>query len=393
MPSRPLSALLLLFACLPAFGQGEGGENGEGESAAFAVSEAIGRQRDVRAEAEAELERLLAREAADVLEAGEPIARRGDSLADALTNFGKAAGLPILLDRRSLEVDGIDLRDVILGDPPTVPTAVPVTVRRVLSLLLEAGPEIPLAAVNEGGLLRITTLDYAEQWMITRTYDVRDLVRFRSTRAASAGLLLDSYGPRPVSGAIGGGGLGGGGLGAGPPSSGGGSGGRGAGGFGGGAFSLPPGAGRIAANAALPAAVSVQDQGAVTYADRAAAEWEARLKFFDRRLELLPGDPDDAVYGYAFYPLIDLIQSVTGGAEYGGGWEDIDGTGGTIQELETGPAGTGRAVLVVRQTDAVHRQIVDLLGDLRAAPGEELEPSEEEPAADAAPPAAEDAGN
>ena len=106
------------------------------------------------------------------------------------------------------------------------------------------------------------------------------------------------------------------------------------------------------------------------------------MKFFERRLELLPGAPDDAVYGYDFYPLIDLIQSVTGGSENGGGWEDIDGTGGTIVELETGPAGTGRAVLVVRQTDAVHRQIVDLLGDLRAAPGEELEPQEVEAPAD-----------
>ena len=43
--------------------------------------------------------------------------------------------------------------------------------------------------------------------------------------------------------------------------------------------------------------------------------------------------------------------------------------------MQTGPAGAGRAVLVVRQTDAVHCQIVDLLADLRAAPGAELEPA------------------
>ncbi|NNJ28173.1 hypothetical protein LzC2_42850 [Planctomycetes bacterium LzC2] len=113
---------------------------------------------------------------------------------------------------------------------------------------------------------------------------------------------------------------------------------------------------------------------AVTAADRAAAEWDARLKFFEKRLELLPGDPQDAVYGYAFQSLIDLIHATTGGVGEGGGWEEIEGEGGAMEYLETGPAGTGRAVLVVRQTDAVHRQIVALLTDLRAAPGEELDP-------------------
>ena len=379
MPVRPIAPLLLGFCCLSAAAQGGGEQPADDESPpAFAVNEAIGRQRAVRAEAEAELERLLAREAADVLEAGEPIARRGDSLNDALAKFGEAAGLPILLDRPSLELEGLDLRDVILGDPPVVPAAVPVTVRRVLGLLLEAVPDVPLAAVNDGGLLRITTADSAAERLVTRTYDVRDLARFRSTRAASAGLLLDAYGPTPMGGGgvMGGGGLGGGGLGGGGL---GGGGGRGAGGFGGGgAFSLPPRAGRLSATAGLPAAVGLRQQPAVTAADRAAAEWEARLKFFERRLELLPGDPDDAVYGYQFQPLIDLLQTSTGGVDAGGGWLEIDGEGGSIEELETGPAGTGRAVLVVRQTDAVHRQIVELLGDLRAAPGDELEPEREE---------------
>ena len=375
---RPLFALPLALACLPAVGQ-EGDDdppNGDGPPA-FAVSEAIAAQRAVRAEAEAELERLLAREAADVLEVGAPIAERGDSLNDALKKFADETGLPLLLDRRNLEASGIDLRDVILGDQPTVPEAVPVTVRRVLGLLLEAAPDERLTAVNDGGLLRVTTADFADERLVTRTYDVRDLVRFRSTRAASAGLLLDAYAPRPLGG--GGGGLGGGGGGgAGPATRG-----RGAGGFGGaGAFSLPPGATRAAAVAAGTAVPAWR--GEPTVSDRAAAEWEARLKFFERRLELLPGEPDDAVYGYDFLPLIDLIQSVTGGSANGGGWEDVDGTGGTIEELETGPAGTGRAVLVVRQTDAVHRQIVDLLGDLRAAPGEELEPAEAEAPADGA---------
>ena len=391
MSARLPFAVLLGLCCLPAFGQGaDDGGGDENGSVEFAVNEAIAAQRAVRAEAEAELERLLAREAGEVLAVGEPIASRGDSLADALANFGEKAGLPVLLDQPALDIDGIELRDIILGDPPVVPRAVPVTLRRMLGLLLEHSGE-ELTAVNDGGLLRITTVVEAELKLVTRTYDVRDLVRYRATRAASAGLLLDAYAPAPISG--GGGGLGGGGLGGGELGGGGLGGGlggggsmgggaprrsgRGAGGFGGGAFSLPTDGTRAAATVAatVPAFARRQDQGPVTAADRAAAEWEARLKFFERRLELLPGEPDDAVYGYDFGPLIDLLITSTGGQDNGGLWQDEGGLG-SVEELETGPAGSGRAVLVIRQTDPVHRQIVDLLNDLRAAPGEELEPAE-----------------
>ncbi len=410
LPARPLPAALaaLLIGLSPlcdatAVGQEDAGPKegaGPKEDAAapggeVARDEAIIQQRAVRGRAEATLERLLAREAADVLPAGKPIAQRGDSLADALHQFGQDAGLPILLDRARLEAQGLDLRDVILGDPPTVPAAVPVTVRRVLGLLLDTAPDVALVALNDGGLLLVTTREHADERLVTRSYDVRDLVRFRSTRAASAGLLLESYGPTPFRGQGGGFGGQGGGTGVGGGGMGSGGGGRGAGGFGGGAFSLPS-AGPImhipAQTSAIlaPAAAGAWQNvaltpAALTPADRAAAEWEARLKFFERRLELLPGKPEDAVYGYDFRPLIDLLQSTTGGVEQGGPWEMIHGEGGAVDSLETGPAGTGRAVLVVRQTDAVHRQIVDLFADLRAAPGDELEPeAAAEPAAEPA---------
>ena len=385
MTTRPLLTALLALCCLPAAAQEtETAADGEEASPEFAVHGAIADQRAVRAEAEAQLERLLAREAADVLAAGEPIARRGDSLADALTNFGETAGLPILLDRRSLEQEGIDLRDVILGDPPTVPTAVPVTLRRVLGLLLEAVPDVELAAVNDGGLLRVTTAENAADRLTTRTYDVRDLVRFRSSRAAAAG-LLDGNLPRvPVVGGGGGFGGGGGAFGGGESGGGGRGGGLGGGGgFGGGAFSVPATGGTARVLAAAVPAVMASHEGGGHAASAAAAEWEARLKFFERRLELLPGEPADPVYGYDFRPLTDLIRGTTGGSNEGGPWLTVEGDGGTIESLATGPSGTGRAVIVVRQTDAVHRQIVDLLTDLRAAPGDELNP--EDPPADAEP--------
>ncbi|WP_171189124.1 hypothetical protein, partial [Alienimonas chondri] len=213
MLARPfpvaLAALPLLVAPLCAVGQEGAGQQSDApapaakmaEAATSPVEDGIIEQGAVRAEAEAMLEALLAREASKVLTAGEPIAQRGDSLADALAQFGKEAGLPIFLDRPQLELQKIDLRDVILGDPPEVPTAVPVTVGRMLSLLLETVQTAPLTAVNDGGLLRITTQDFADERLVTRSYDVRDLVRFRSTRAASAGLLLDAYAPTPMTGA------------------------------------------------------------------------------------------------------------------------------------------------------------------------------------------------
>ena len=376
MPVRPL--LFVVFAGavgltgVPAPAQdGEPTPEGEpqlSEPQLTEVQRAIRSQQAVWEAAEAELERLLARPAGEVLEAGEPIAARGDTLDEALAKIAEKAGLPILPDRKSLDLEGLKLRDFVLVDPPSVPEGVPITLARMIELLLESLPGVPLTAVNDGGLLRVTTVTEAETRLISRTYDVRDLVRYRATRAASAGLLLDNYGPGGLGGGMGagGGGLGGGGGGFG-------AGGRGAGGFGGGAFSLPATGAAVAAG---PVIAGASQGGEITASDRAAAEWEARLKFFERKLELLPGDPDDAVYGYNFQPLIDLIVSSTGGPDNGGDWEE-DGGFGSIEELETGPAGSGRAVLVVRQTDAVHRQIVRLLADLRAAPGRPLDPLDE----------------
>ena len=48
---------------------------------------------------------------------------------------------------------------------------------------------------------------------------------------------------------------------------------------------------------------------------------------------------DDSLAGGSmanFDPLIDLIQATTGGLENGGGWEDIDGEGGSLEEYASG---------------------------------------------------------
>ncbi len=56
-----------------------------------------------------------------------------------------------------------------------------------------------------------------------------------------------------------------------------------------------------------------------------------------------------------FQPLIDLIISTTGGTENGGGWEEIDGAGGSLEEYESGvrvdPLGKMAALTVRERAD------------------------------------------
>ncbi|NNJ27715.1 hypothetical protein LzC2_38230 [Planctomycetes bacterium LzC2] len=61
--------------------------------------------------------------------------------------------------------------------------------------------------------------------------------------------------------------------------------------------------------------------------------------------------------------LVELIRTTTGGPQNGGGWERTGGGFGGAGYARLGAFG---GVLVVRQTEAVHRQIADLLIVLRA---------------------------
>ena len=170
--------------------------------------------------------------------------RPGDDLATAVDAVATQAGVPILPDRRALSLEGIELGDVLLENPPELEG---LTLRRSLAVLLE-NVEPPLVAAPRDGLLYVTTAAEAARYLDTRIYNVRDL-------------LADV---RP----------------AGPP-------------------------------------------------ERAADE------------------------------LLNVVTSVTGGADNGGDWQRIGaGPGpGTIEDFD--------GLLAVRQTAAVHRQIEELLAALR----------------------------
>ena len=156
--------------------------------------------------------------------------RPGDSLADALDSLATQFDITVLPDAQALELEGIDLADLVLENPPELEG---VKLKSALKLLLE-GLQVPLTYIVEDEVMKITTVTEAETKLFTRVYPVGDLV-----------VPIIQLGGGGGGGGLGGGGGGlgggGGGLGGGGGGLGGGGGGLGGGGggFGGGAFSLP----------------------------------------------------------------------------------------------------------------------------------------------------------
>ena len=286
-----------------------------GQEDAAPLAEALNAQQRVRQAAEAALEARLAKTVAQ-LYGPNGLLLKGVSLRFALERMIEPAGIDVRPDQRALDLDGISLADIRV-DEFDVPTALPITLRTALELLLEGSGET-LVLRNRAGVLTVTTAAEAELALHTRTYDVADLVRVSMPRAEAAGIVAhrpgcfsDDYRRRYfATGELGGlpsdGGLGGGFDGSGDP----------------------------------PA-------GDPLLSDRA---WEPVVR-------------------YDFQPLIDLLIATTGGADDGGLWQDEGGLG-TMEEALHGEGDERRAGLVIRQTDVVHRQISDLLADLRALPAD-----------------------
>ena len=237
----------------------------------------------------------------------------GDTLAAALDTLFEGTGVIWRGDRQALELDGLSLDDIVLENPLPLPAG-RFSVRKALEELLSP-VEVPLTYLNDGGVLAVTTVTEAEDRLTTRLYEVRDVLE------ANAVIARAAWTPRPpLMGGHGGSGIGGG---------------TGAGGFGGGAFSI----------------------GAAQHGGGASLGVESVAKPLSEPTER-PTLAQAAVGGYQ--PLIDLIVSTTGGPDNGGEWED-DGGFGTIEEFN--------GALVIRQTDAVHRQVARLLADLRSVGG------------------------
>ncbi|MFH5805123.1 hypothetical protein [Alienimonas sp. DA493] len=214
------------------------------------------------------------------------------SLPDALSIL-----LPdqtVLPDTPRLDLEGVDLRDLSLADGLRLPAG-RFPVRTAVEEALILVNDVPLTYLNDGGVLRITTQDYADETLVTRVYPVRDLLA-----AAGAAYHWDPV-PTRIESAQG-------------PT--------------GGQFGPLPVVNRVDEGSALAAGTN----GNASTLDAAVS---------------------------AEQPLIHLIQTVTGGIDQGGGWEEIDGEGGAMSFFN--------GVLTVRQTQAVHRQIETLLADLRAA--------------------------
>ncbi len=241
----------------------------------------------------AELEALLDARRVDL----SPL-RPGDTLAEALDHFEVASGVVILPDAARLDPVGVDLRDLPIEDPPELEG---IKLRSALNLLLGSVNDVPLTYLVVDGVLKITTQDYADEYLVTRVYRVRDLLEAAGPWVFSeadwrAAALLECLTPEPMVSSMG----------------------------------------------------VMQSTPLVTAPRCAACEP-------DPPVEPTPAD----VVKFAEKRLVEVIMNSTGGLEDGGGWLEFDGEGGTLQCFN--------GILIVRQTQAVHRQIAALLADLRAA--------------------------
>jgi uncharacterized membrane protein YgcG len=146
------------------------------------------------------------------------------SLKDAIDFIAARYGIPIVTDTKALEDANVDLTTEVKGSFPGI------KLRNLFKLLLEQ-LSAPLTYVIEDEVLKITTVDKANEKLSIRMYPVGDLIMGPQQLQA-----LSGGGGRGGTGGTGGGGMGGGGMGGGGM----GGGGMGGGGMGGGGmFSVP----------------------------------------------------------------------------------------------------------------------------------------------------------
>jgi hypothetical protein len=150
-------------------------------------------------------------------------------LKEALEFIAARYQIPIVTDTKALEDANVDLSAEVHGNFPGI------KLRNLFKLLLEQMSQ-PLTYVIEDEVLKITTVDKANEKLSIRMYPVGDLIMGPQQLQALAGAGGGGGGGFGGGGGLGGGNTGGGGLGGG----GGGFGGGGiGGGMGGGMFSIP----------------------------------------------------------------------------------------------------------------------------------------------------------
>jgi len=231
---------------------------------------------------------------------GKPVtADFGGPLRTALEQIADSIDADLLIDEPGLTDEAVNV-----DDPVTLKlTRTSVSARTVFEFLLEPHD---LALVNRAGVIYVTTRDKADELLVTRVYNVRDLLENAQSHSAMQG----GYGGM-------GGGLGGGGF-----------------------FSV--------ADRAAATALVGQIGGDGTTSDAAAM---GMMGGGGMGGMAVPGPHQ--LTGPAG-ELVEAIRGVTPGP-----WVETDGTGGTITVFN--------GLLVVRQTEENHAELLKLLEALREA--------------------------
>ena len=211
-------------------------------------------------------------------------------------------------------VDGNSIADEGVSQDETLSLTLsrPVPLREASELLLDG---LGLTIVADRSVLRLVSQTEAEEMTSTRVYDVTDLIGEPSAGDGTDEQTKSSADASPKEAAKTGGGPGG---------------------SGSGFFAVPPSAASLVVAAATPSQ-------------------------FGGSSGQRPRQP--AAQGSA-NGLIALIQSHTSGP-----WEDIDGTGGAISPLRVG----GRDMLIITADSRTHREVEELLDQIRDAAGLDAE--------------------
>jgi Ca-activated chloride channel family protein len=262
------------------------------------------------------------------------------SLDEVMQAISSQTGLNLIADYAAIEATGIEAKKTpITLDVRSLPA------RRVLELALEqvGGGVTALSVANDDGVVRLTTQQDAARYVVTRTYDIRDLIGRTPDFTNAPDFNLDASGGR-----IGGGSL-----------------------FGapGGEMKLRPGvvlsggerhAGRYAGvsnsstdlNAVGSTWTDTQDASNLPALSLNFAEESKQLRAqMAVDVPAAPASRDEAIQS-----VIALTQTVVDNDT----WKDNGGLIGSIQELG--------GQLIVTQTEEGHEKIAKLLTELRAHP-------------------------
>lgn len=249
----------------------------------------------------------------------------------ALESISKSTGLPIRLDVISLQDEGIDTGQKVSLQLPNVPTDV------VLKELLEP---YGLTAIVRNETLTVMTQAMADETLVTRLYSTAGLEDLANTHPAQFGFA-------PVSFGLGGGGMAGMGGAMGGSAGGGGLG----GGFG----------GLIGLGGALPGNQSAGGLGG-TGLNPIGNDSAVPLEPFDTETPDITESSGDEPATTSELDDDVILQQLYGGLlqqSTGGKWMVIDQEGGAIQYFPRSQS------MVVRLTHEVHREIADVLAQIR----------------------------